>query len=112
MTRPSEDPTINEDLRRVTGEVTNRLEELGIWLDGEERPEDLAQLLEAVERFELAVQTRGGDLMVDEGPSGKTTQPDNVDFALPERASDESLVRYVERLELARDQVMRQPSKE
>ena len=42
-------------------------------------------LLESVERFELAVESRGGDLMVDEGPHGVTREPDDVHFVLPQR---------------------------
>lgn len=112
MTDPGEDLTRREDVERVSREVANRLEELGIWVSGDEQPEDLALLIEAVERFEVAVQTRGGDLMVDEGPDGKTTQPDNASFALPLRRADESVSKYIERLERARDEVLRHPATE
>ena len=43
----------------------------------------------AIERFELAVESRGGDLMVDEGPDGTTREPDDPRFALPKRGEDE-----------------------
>lgn len=112
MTIPGEEFTQREDVQRVSREVSNRLEELGIWLSGDEAPEELAQLVEGVERFETAVQTRGGDLMVDEGPDGKTTQPDDRDFALPQRTSDESVDRYLERLEQARSKVLRHPARD
>jgi hypothetical protein len=96
----------------VSREVADRLEELGIWLSGDELPEDLAQIIEAVERFEVAVQTRGGDLMVDEGPDGRTIQPDEHDFALPQRTADESVDGYLERLERARSKVLRHPARD
>jgi hypothetical protein len=110
MTQPTEEPSA-EDVQRVASEVANRLEMLGIWLSGEEQPEELAQIQEAVERFELAVESRGGDLMVDEGPDGRTTQPDDPHFALPLRRADESVGRYVDRLERAREEVLRHPPK-
>lgn len=109
MTHPREDAGGNEDVERVSREVVNRLEGLGVWLSGAEQPEDLARLLETVERFEVAVQTRGGDLMVDEGPDGQTTQPDDVHFVLPHRLADESVERYLERVERARAEVLRHP---
>jgi hypothetical protein len=109
MTHPSEDAGSNEDVQRVSQEVVNRLEGLGVWLSGAERPEDLARILETVERFEVAVEARGGDLMVDEGPEGRTTEPDDVHFALPHRRADESVDRYLERVERARADVLRHP---
>ena len=110
MTQPGE-PTESEDVQRVSEEVTNRLEQLGIWISGNEKPEQLAGMLEAVERFELAVGTRGGDLMVDEGPGGQTNEPDDVHFALPQRHADESVDRYLDRIEQARQAVLEHPPK-
>ena len=112
MTNPGEELNQREDVQRVSREVANKLGELGIWLSGDETPDDLVQIIEAVERFEVAVQTRGGDLMVDEGPDGNTTQPDDVHFALPQRRADESVARYVERLEQARNAVLEHPTRD
>lgn len=109
MTHPSENAGDNEDVERVSQEVVNRLEGLGVWLSGAERPEDLARILETVERFEEAVEARGGDLMVDEGPDGQTTEPDDVHFVLPHRRADESVDRYLDRVEIARSEVLRHP---
>ena len=109
MSHPSENAGDNEDVQRVSQEVVSRLEGLGVWLSGTERPEDLARILETVERFEVAVETRGGDLMVDEGPDGRTTEPDDVHFALPHRRADESVERYLDRVERARAEVLRHP---
>lgn len=95
------------DLRRVSAELAGRLAALGIWLGGGERPEELVAMEEAVERFEEAVRAHGGDLMVDEGPRGRTTQPDDPHFALPIRGEHEPVARYVERLERASDTVRR-----
>ena len=112
MTHPREETGGSEDLHRVAEEVINRLEGLGVWLNGAEQPEDLARILEAIERFEVAVKTRGGDLMVDEGPEGRTTEPDDVHFVLPQRRADESVERYIDRVESARAEVLRHPAVE
>ena len=111
MTHPGEDASAN-DVHRVSEEVVNRLNGLGVWLTGAEPPEDLARILEAVERFEVAVERRGGDLMVDEGPDGRTTEPDDVHFVLPHRRADESVDRYIDRVERARADVLRHPKGE
>ena len=44
MTHPTEEPSA-EDVQRVAGEVANRLEMLGIWLSGDEEPEQKGNLL-------------------------------------------------------------------
>jgi hypothetical protein len=111
MTQPSQEPAKNEDVQRVSREVANRLEELGIWVSGGEQPEELARIQEAVEKFELAVESRGGDLMVDEPPEGQKAQPDDPHFALPRRRADESVDGYLDRLERARKDVLLHPPK-
>ena len=109
MTQPNEDLTTNDEVDRVSQDVANRLTGLGITLTGDETPEQLVQIQEAVERFELAVESRGGDLMVDEGPGGTTSEPDDPHFALPPRGEDEPVDHYVERLVFATDEVRRHP---
>ena len=106
MARSNEND-MNPDVQRVSAAITSRLEELGMWLSRDEDPEDLVTLQEAVERFERAVESRGGDLMVDEGPAGNTTEPDDPHFALPRRNEDESVERYLNRLAVATDDVLR-----
>lgn len=103
----SNEPDANPDVQRVSEEIAGRLADLGLWLSGDERPEDLASLLESVERFEVAVESRGGDLMVDEGPGGDTTEPDDPHFVLPRRDEDESVEDYLDRLAIATDEVHR-----
>ncbi len=112
MTQPNDNLTTNNDLQRVAEGVSNRLAGLGINLTGAESPQDLVRIQEAVEQFELAVVTRGGDLMVDEGPDGKTQEPDDPHFAWPVRAEDEPVDHYIERLVFATDEVRRQEPRE
>ena len=109
MTQPNDDLTTNDEVQRVSQEVANRLSGLGVALTGSESPGELVAIQEAVERFELAVESRGGDLMVDEGPDGKTHEPDDPRFALPQRGEDEPVDHFVERLVFATDEVRRQP---
>ena len=99
----------SEDVRRVSNEYAGRLAGLGIRLTGTERSDEIVRIVEAVERFERAVESHGGDLMVDEGPRGQTTQPDDPHFALPVRAEHESVGEYLERLARATDDIRRHP---
>jgi hypothetical protein len=99
----------SNDVRRVSNEYAGRLATLGIRLTGTERPDEIVKIVEAVERFERAVESHGGDLMVDEGPRGHTTEPDDPHFALPLRADHESVGEYLERLARATDEVRRHP---
>lgn len=95
------------ELRDVASEVADRLRRRGIPLSGDERPEDLADLLAAVELFEAAVEARGGDLMVDDLNS---SEPDDPHFVLPSRATDESVRDYIARINAATALVREHPN--
>ena len=99
----------SDDVRRVANEYAGRLAGLGIRLNGNERSDEIVQIVEAVQRFERAVESHGGDLMVDEGPRGQTPQPDDPHFALPLRAEHESVGEYLERLARATDDIRHHP---
>ena len=109
MTQPNDERASSDDIQRVSAELAGRLSQLGIRVSGSERPEDLLDIVEAVDRFEAAVQSQGGDLMMDEGIRGAATEPDDQHFALPVRRDDESVSAYLERLERATDDVRRHP---
>lgn len=94
-------PHREEELSAAMRETSARLRAAGVRLTGRESSDDLANLLEAVERFERAVESRGGDLMVDEGPHGETREPDDVHFVLPRRGPGESVASYLGRLDEA-----------
>ena len=78
--------------------IADQLEKRGVFLNRRESGAQLVAIMEAVERFELAVESRGGDLMVDEGPHGVTTEPDDPRFVLPRRTRMESVYDYLCRL--------------
>lgn len=90
-------------------ETAARLNGRGIAVTGREDSEDLVDLLTAVERFEEAVEARGGDLMVDDLNS---SQPDDPHFVLPRRKPGESLRDYSGRIEAATRELQRHPSRE
>ena len=100
------DPQGREERHRVMLETADRLRQRGVSLTGRESSDELVSLLDAVEEYELAVEWRGGDLMMDEPPEGETPQPDDVHFALPRRGPRESaadyLVRILERTDIIR----------
>jgi hypothetical protein len=94
------------NVRAVAAEVADRLRRRGIALREDERPEELADLLTAVEQFEAAVKSRGGDLMVDDL---KSSEPDDRHFVLPQREGDESVASYVARITAATERLRDHP---
>jgi hypothetical protein len=87
-------------LRNASLEVEDRLARRGVRLAGDETSEHLVDALDAVERFERAVERRGGDLMVDEPTHGARVPlaPDDPAFVLPARAEGEALDVLVRRI--------------
>jgi len=99
----------NPDVARVAGEMAGRLRARGVAVYDSDSPDDVVQLVESVEAFERAVESRGGDLMVDEPPARGTAQPDDPHFLLPTRAADESVSNYINRLKVATTAVRQHP---
>jgi hypothetical protein len=86
------------DVSRISQEMGSRLRARGLAVYDSDSPDDVLRLTNAVEEFERAVQSRGGDLMVDEPPLQGTSEPDDPQFLLPRRAADESVTSYIRRL--------------
>lgn len=95
-----------EARKTAAAEVTARLRGRGIAVTGSEKPEDLVDLLSAVERFEAAVEAHGGDLMVDDL---KSAQPDDRHFVLPRRGPAEAIRTYIGRIDEATAGLRRHP---
>jgi hypothetical protein len=91
----------SRDVARVSQEMASRLRARGVAVYDSDSPDDLLRLVERIEEFERAVEAHGGDLMVDEPPTGGAAQPDDPHFLLPTRAADESVANYVKRLRAA-----------
>ena len=92
------DPHRKEERDAAVAEVAARLRDRGVAVTGAEDPGDLASLLDAVERFEAAVESHGGDLMVDDL---KSRDPDDPHFVLPRRERSEAIRAYIARVDQA-----------
>jgi hypothetical protein len=88
----------------ITPELRSRAAQKGVEIDGTERPEDLDDLLTAIDRFEAAVEEKGGDLMVNMPHS---SPPENPGFVLPRRRAGEAIAAYVGRVQTAAEAVER-----
>jgi hypothetical protein len=110
MPRPYEqeqrdlNPNRLDEERHARLEAEYRLRERGIRVTPADSDEDVADLLDAVERFEAAVEARGGDLFVNRIGS---PEPENPAFVPPEREPDESAGDYRHRIEAAAGRLRR-----
>ena len=110
MATPYEDrqhelnPHRDEDQQRAADVAYAQLRQRGVSVTGDETPDDLARLLEAVERFEQAVSALGADRMTNAPDSN---DPDDVRLVLPVRRDDEALAGYVQRIRSAADRLLR-----
>jgi hypothetical protein len=91
-------PHRTEEHDRARAAGASRLQALGVRLTGTETSDEIGDLLDAIEAFEEAVESRGGDLMIDEGPHGVTAEPESPDFVLPRRGDHESVAAFRARL--------------
>jgi hypothetical protein len=100
-------PHREEERRRVAQETIARLTARGIMLTGRESPDELADLISAVENFEQEVDDHGGDLMVDDL---RSTEPDDPHFVLPARHTGEGIGSYIARIDEAADHLRGHPA--
>jgi hypothetical protein len=104
MPRPDEqeqndlNPNRLDEERHARLEAEYRLRERGIKVTPADSDEEVADLLEAIERFETAVEARGGDLFVDRIGS---SEPEHPAFVPPERQRGEGAGDYRRRIEAA-----------
>ena len=95
-------PHRDEDRAHAAEMAYSQLRQRGISVTGDESAEDLASLLESVERFEGAVSALGGDRMTNAPDS---TQPDDARLVIPSRSDDEALPEYVRRVDAATEKL-------
>ncbi|MGN6391656.1 MAG: hypothetical protein ACTHM9_05340 [Gemmatimonadales bacterium] len=88
-------PDRNEQQARAREHNLDVLGQRGVRLFGNESDDELADLWSAVDRFESAVEARGGDTFTNAPDS---SEPDNPQFVLPERKAREPVGMYVERI--------------
>jgi hypothetical protein len=91
-------PNRVDEERHARQETEYRLREREIEVRPDDGDEDVADLLDAVERFEAAVEARGGDLFVNRIGS---SQPEDPAFVPPTRDPGESAADYRRRIDAA-----------
>jgi hypothetical protein len=97
----------NEDARadereRAAETIEGQLTGRDVRLLGDETPEELADMLTAVQTFESTVAALGGDSMTN-APDSR--YPDDRRLVLPQRADDETARAYIRRVTAAAEQL-------
>jgi hypothetical protein len=98
-------PNRQEEEHHARLEAEYRLRERGIEVTPSDSDEEVADVLDAIERFETAVEARGGDLFVDRIGS---SEPEDPAFVPPERQPGESASDYGRRIDAAAGRLRRQ----
>jgi hypothetical protein len=73
----------------------------GVLLTGHEGPDEIADLLDAIDQFDAAVEANGGDLFIDSPTphhADRVEQPDNPAYVLPTRRPNEPVSSYIGRV--------------
>jgi hypothetical protein len=91
-------PHRGEEQRRAREHAVATLEQRGVRVHDSDSSEDLADLLDVVDRFIATVESLGGDTFVNAPDS---SQPDDPLFVLPVRAVGESVKAYISRVDEA-----------
>ena len=89
------DPHRREERDGAALELTGRIRQKGVLLTGRETSAQLDDLVTAIERFEAAVVSRGGDLFINTPTSDP---PENPDFVIPQRVPGEDAEAYAARI--------------
>jgi hypothetical protein len=94
------DASADAALARATEATTARISERGVVLSGRETAEELVDLLDAIERFELTTERGGADLLIDEPLPGRRApiSPDHPAFVLPTRLEYEPATDFIKRI--------------
>jgi hypothetical protein len=110
MTAPYEreqrdlNPNRVEEERHARQEAEYRLSERGITAEPTDSDEQVADLLDAIERFEAAVESKGGDLFVNRIGS---SEPEDPAYVPPQRRERESATDYRRRIEAGAEALRR-----
>lgn len=103
------DPHRREERLHVRQEAIAHLESRGVHITGAESDREIADLEDAVERFEQEVDAHGGDLFVD---TGSAREPDDPLFVLPKRHGHEPVAEYLGRIDEATIRVHRRSERD
>ncbi len=96
------DPHRRAERDAAVVELSGRLRQKAVLLNGRETSAQLDDLLTAVDRFEAAVISRGGDLMVNMPTS---SPPENPEFVIPRREAGEDVDVYAGRIVTAAERL-------
>src|SRR5437667_9476172 len=92
------DPHRREERDAAALENAGRIRQRGVLLTGRETSGQLDDLMTAIERFEAAVEARGGDLFINTPFSGR---PEKREFGGPERIPGEAPGAFAAKIEVA-----------
>lgn len=96
-------PHRDEDRQRAAQVAYSQLHQRGVAVTGDEDPDALADVLDAVERYENAMSMLGADRMTNAPDSA---QPDDRRLVLPARLDGEDAEHYARRVRSAADGLM------
>ena len=96
------DPHRREERDGAALELAGRLRQKGVLLTGREASGQLDDLMTAIDRFEVAVIARGGDLFVN---TPFSNPPENPDFVIPLRVPGEDPEAYAGRVNAAAERL-------
>ena len=96
------DPHRREERAGASLENSGRLRQKGVLLTGTETSGQLDDLTTAVDRFEAAVVSRGGDLFVN---TPFSDQPEDPRFVIPQRIGGEEAEAYAARINEAAERL-------
>ncbi len=96
------DPHRREERDAAALEFAGRIRQKGVLLTGRETSSQLDDLMTAIDRFEAAVVSRGGDLFVN---TPFSDQPERLDFVVPPRMPGEDAEAYAARINAAAERL-------
>ena len=94
-----------EEQHNARQEATDRLRDRRITVSPRDSDDEVADMLEAIEQFESAVEALGGDLMVNRIGA---TEPQDPAFVPPARGQGQNAYDYVAQLRAATGALRRQ----
>jgi hypothetical protein len=97
-----DDSIRREERASLHSELLSRLEQKGVQLSAKASDAELADLLSAIDGFESAVESSGGDTMVD---SPDSSEPERPEWVLPHPHDDESVATYIRRVNSAAERL-------
>jgi hypothetical protein len=97
-----DDSIRREERISLHSELLSRIEQKGVQLSAKASDAELADLLSAIDIFESAVESSGGDTMVD---SPDSSEPERPEWVLPHPHDDESVTTYIRRVNQAAERL-------